>query len=71
MSPAAARQILKFGFSQPDQDRIADLIERNQGGTLSPAEKAELIEYVDTSHILSALHSLAHLALKRSRTAGG
>jgi hypothetical protein len=69
MSPTAAREFLKFGFSTTDQERIADLTERNQSGTLSPAEQAELFEFVDTSHILSALHSVAHLSLKRSRTA--
>ena len=69
MSPAVARQLLRFGFSPADQDRMADLAERNQNGTLSAAERAELTEYVDAGHILSILHSLARLALKRSRTA--
>lgn len=69
MSPVAAREFLKFGFTKADQERIADLVEGNQAGTLSPAEEAELFEYVDAGHILSALHSLAHVALKRSRTA--
>src|SRR6185436_16000014 len=69
MSPVAAREFLKFGFSKADQNRIADLVARNQAGTLSPAEKAELFEYVDASHILSTLHSLAHLALRQSRAA--
>ncbi len=68
MSPTAAREFLKFGFSTTDQERIANLTERNQTGALSPAEQAELFEFVDTSHILSALHSVAHLSLKRSRT---
>jgi hypothetical protein len=69
MSPVAAREFLKFGFSEADQKRIADLVERNQAGSLSSDEKAELFEYVDTSHFLSMLHSLAHLALKKPRTA--
>jgi hypothetical protein len=68
MSPTVARQILKFGFNQADQDRMADLAERNQLGTLSPAEKAELMEYVDAGHVLSILHSLARMALEGSRT---
>ncbi|MBO0697389.1 MAG: hypothetical protein J2P46_03280 [Zavarzinella sp.] len=71
MSPAVARQILRFGFGQADQDRMADLAERNQSGALSPAEQAELMEYVDAGHILSTLHSLAHLALKPAQTAKG
>lgn len=69
MTPAVARQILKFGFSHADQDRMADLAERNQLGKLSAAEKAKLMEYVDAGHIVATLHSLARQTLKRSRTA--
>jgi hypothetical protein len=65
MSQTLARQILKLGFGQADQDRMADLIERNQDGELSLNEKSELLEYVDAGHILSILHSLANLAMKR------
>ena len=69
MSPTAARQILKIGFSQADQDRMSNLAERNQQGALSPAEKSELMEYVDASHVLSILHSVAQMAMDRTRTA--
>ena len=65
MSPAAAKQLLTLDFSQADRDRMADLAERNQDGALSTNEKAELMEYVNSGHMLSILHSLAHLALKR------
>jgi hypothetical protein len=71
MSPTAARQILKLGFSQADQDRMSNLAERNQQGALSPAEKAELMEYVDAGHVLSILHSVAHMATDRTRPAKG
>lgn len=68
MSASVARQILKYGFNQADQGRMAELAERNQDGTLSPAEKAELLEYVDAGHVLSILHSLARMALERPPT---
>src|SRR5262245_27215839 len=69
MSASVARQFLKLGFGRADQDRMADLAERNQLGMLSPAEKAELMEYLHAGHVLAMLHSLARRALKRSRTA--
>jgi hypothetical protein len=65
MSPMVARQILKFGFGQADQDRIADLADRNNEGRLSPDEKAELLEFARVGNLLAVLQSHARMALKR------
>lgn len=70
MRRSLARQILKTGFSQADQDRMLDLAERNRDGTLSPAEKAELMEYVSAGHGLAILHSLARIALNDTPAKG-
>jgi hypothetical protein len=70
ISPTLAKQLLTLDFTQADRERMADLAERNQGGTLSAGEKAELMEYVDAGHVLSILHSLGHLAQKRPAKAG-
>jgi hypothetical protein len=66
MSPAAARQILKFGFSKADHDRIADLMERNGAGGMSAAEKEELDEYARVGTFLAILQSQARIALKKA-----
>ena len=65
MSPTFARKVLKLGFNQADQERMADLAERNQNNALTPDELAELMEFVDAGHVLSILHSQARLSLKR------
>jgi hypothetical protein len=66
MSPAVARQVLKFGFSQADQDRMTDLMGRNNEGRLSPDEKAELFEFARVGNFLAILQSHARMALKRA-----
>ncbi|HKB01553.1 MAG TPA: hypothetical protein VKD90_05000 [Gemmataceae bacterium] len=67
MSPMVARQILKFGFSQADQDRMTDLMVRNNEGRLSPDEKAELLEFAHVGNFLAVLQSHARMALKRGK----
>lgn len=69
MSPTFARKVLKYGFSPADQERIADLMERNQAGLLPPAEKAELDEFTRVGTFLSILQAQARLALKRTAKA--
>jgi hypothetical protein len=69
MAPAFARRVLTYGFSPADQERIADLMERNQAGVLPPAEKAELDEFARVGTFLSILQAQARLALKRTAKA--
>jgi hypothetical protein len=66
MSPAVAWKILKFGSSQADQDRLTDLMDRNNEGRLSPDEKAELLEFARVGNFLAILQSHARMALKRA-----
>ena len=69
MSPALAKHVLTLGVSEADQERMADLAERYQDGLLSREEHDELMEYVTAGHILSRLHSQAHMALKAGQKA--
>ena len=65
MSQTFARQVLKFGFSPADQDRMADLMERNQARGLPASDKAELEEFARVGTMLSILQSQARITLKR------
>jgi hypothetical protein len=69
MSPTVARKVLTIGFGRADQDRMADLADRNQDGALTPEEKAELLEYVSAGHYLARLHAQARIALKATKRA--
>ena len=66
LSPALARHLLKLGFDQKDNARINDLAERNQLGTLSPGEQAELRDYAHAGCLLGILHAKARRAVKKA-----
>ncbi|HET7089169.1 MAG TPA: hypothetical protein VFL17_10995 [Anaerolineae bacterium] len=70
------RYILEFLVSQPSpeavltfkptsemQARVEELLEKNRAGQLSPAESAELDEYVRVDHLITMLkaHTLPYL----------
>ena len=58
-----ARSVLTLGFGDEDQARMRDLAARNQEGSLSAEEQAELASYVKAGHLLALLHSNARSAL--------
>ena len=66
ISPEAARTLLAFDFSAPDERRMAELSDLAGEGTLSAAERAELDEYVRAGHLLAVIHSKARVALARA-----
>jgi hypothetical protein len=64
LSRELARYILTLGFDEEDQERMANLSERNQEGVLSSDERAELDNFVKAGHLLALLHSKARKTLK-------
>jgi hypothetical protein len=67
LSRELARYILTLGFDDEDQKRMSDLAERNQEGSLSGAEKAELESFVKAGHLLALLHSKARRTLRTKK----
>jgi hypothetical protein len=65
-APELARHLLEQGFSDEDKQRINDLAERNQRGSLSPSELAELKGFADAGCLLGILHAKARRALKKA-----
>lgn len=61
-----ARHLLKRGFSDEDKTHMHDLAVRNQSGSLSAAELAELHSYANAGCLLGILHSKARQALKQA-----
>jgi hypothetical protein len=66
MPLTAAREVMRFGFEQADQDRIRDLMARNNEGKLSAAELAELKQFAMAANIVAILQSQARMAIKRA-----
>ena len=65
LSPEAARSLLKLKFRPEDQERVDILSAKAREGTLAPAERAELEEYLRVADMLAILKSKARLSLKR------
>jgi hypothetical protein len=60
-----ARHILKLGFSEADNLRMHELAEKNREGELTPAELAELDNFVKVGDLLAILQSKARKRLKQ------
>ncbi len=58
-----ARYVLTLGFDARDKARMHELAVRNQEGTLTAAEKEELIAYGKAGTLLSILESRARRTL--------
>jgi hypothetical protein len=65
LTPAAARALLRFGFSTQDRERMHELSARARAGTLAPAEQLELDTFERLGCLLDIIHSEARQALKR------
>jgi hypothetical protein len=57
------QNIIDYRPSQEAQDRVADLIEREKEGTLSPEETAELNHFIELEHILRVAKAKARQIL--------
>jgi hypothetical protein len=69
LTPQAAEGILKLGYSDADQQRMAELARKSNEGTLTPDERRELESYVFVGDVLSLLKSKARLSLRKQNPA--
>jgi len=53
--------ILAFRPSKQAQERVRDLLARNQAGELSEAEAAELERFSELEHLMQLVKARAHL----------
>lgn len=61
----AAKAVLQFfRLDQGDQDRLHDLLARNQDDALTSAEQAELERYLRISLMVDLIHAKARDSLK-------
>ena len=67
MTRETARHVLKLTFWEDEQTRMHELATKNQSGTLTPDEEAELDNYCRVGTLLSALKSRARKLLKSRR----
>ena len=67
MTRETARHVLQLGFWDDEQTRMHELATKNQSGTLTPDEEAELDNFCRVGTTLSILKSRARKLLKSRR----
>ncbi len=66
LPPDLAKYVLTLDFPETDHQRIAELSEKAQQGTLSAQEQAELDGFLHVNDFLMIIQSKARLSLGRS-----
>ena len=65
LNRAAATFFSKLDFTPADHDRIAELNDRANEGSLSPQEREELEEYIRVGDVLTMLQAKARRSLRK------
>ena len=65
LSSGAAEFLLSIGFEDRDRQRMLELAERSEAGTLNAEEQAEFDSYLHIGNFLAVMQSKARLALKK------
>jgi len=71
ISPETARHLLDLSFSPSHQAQVDALSQKARAGSLIPAERAELDEFIRVADLLAILQSRARQALKRAGLSTG
>ena len=61
----AAERIIRFRASEENQRRVADLLEREKGDSLTPQETRELDRYLQLEPLVRLAKARAHLYLQQ------
>ncbi|MGO8898716.1 MAG: hypothetical protein ACLQU5_10270 [Isosphaeraceae bacterium] len=69
ISPETAQTLLKLRFDEFHHERFNLLTAKAREASLTPAEQAELDEYIQTADILAIVQSKARQALKSAGVA--
>jgi hypothetical protein len=64
-SQEAAQYLLSIGVGENDRDRMQQLAERSECGTLTDEERAEFDSYLHVGNLLAVMQSKARVALRR------
>ncbi len=69
LSPEKAEAIMSLDFAPEDRERMQLLMERNNQGTLTDAERAEMEGFRRVGTLLGILQARAQLALSKPQAA--
>jgi hypothetical protein len=68
LAPDVAATVLRWKFSKRSAQRITQLAQQNQRGTISAADRIVLERYLRVGSLLNVLQAKARLALQASET---
>src|SRR5436190_17073489 len=68
LAPQVAEYLLSIAFGESDRQRMEQLAERSEAGTLTPEERAELESYLHVGNLLAVMQSRARWLFNESRT---
>jgi hypothetical protein len=63
LSPEAARFLVGVEFAASDRERMLELAQRSEGGTLTADEQTEFDGYLHVGNLLAVMQSKARAAL--------
>lgn len=66
MSPEFARSIVDLRFTDKANERIRELLEKNNQGAINKDERAELDKYLRVGQFLDLMQAKARLSLQQS-----
>lgn len=69
LSPAAAQAVLELRFSESDHQRIQELAEKSNSGTLTAEEATEYDNYITAGDWLALWKAKARLMLRQKPSA--
>ena len=69
MQQEFARAVLSVRFNDTATDRIRDLLQMNNAGTITPSEKANLEKYVRVGQFLDLMQAKARRSRQSDRSA--
>ena len=70
VSPDSAKAVLSMHFSPADEQKMRELMEKNNQGTISPDEQAEMEAFRRIGSFLAIVQAKARLQLKSSNGDG-
>lgn len=69
LSPQLAEELLSLHFGDKATNRIRELLQKNNTGTISPAEKATLEKYLRVGEFLDLMQAKARHTLHQNDSA--
>jgi hypothetical protein len=69
-SPQLVQELLSLKFNDQATNRIRDLLQKNNSGKISPAEKATLANYLRVGEFLDLIQAKARVARHHNGSVG-